>query len=167
MDSGLWWLLAALAVAVVGGLAVAVGAHRARGRLMRELAVSRQEIDALEQRLDSLVRQVAPTPVAPQEFLITSAGVPDLAGTASREISHAPSPQSLPPGAFASVALGESLVTLVSLGHGLRRALSPENRNRIAFEMRREVRRARKQRKRDLKEAKRHLRASSLHQDAA
>jgi len=50
-------------------------------------------------------------------------------------------------------------VRLVSLGYGVRRALSAENRNRIRFEMRREVKRARKQRRRDLKEAKRHLRA--------
>jgi len=31
---------------------------------------------------------------------------------------------------------------------GVRRALSPESRNRIAFEMRREVKRARKERRR-------------------
>ena len=62
-------------------------------------------------------------------------------------------------GQFASAALGESLVRVVSLGHGVRRALSAENRNRIRFEVRREVKRSRRQRRRDLKEAKRHLRA--------
>ncbi len=35
---------------------------------------------------------------------------------------------------------------LLSLGYGVRRALSAENRNRIRFEMRREVKRARRQR---------------------
>ena len=61
---------------------------------------------------------------------------------------------------FASLALGESLVTIFSFGYGVRRALSAENRNRIGFEMRREVRRSRKERKRDEKQARRHLRAT-------
>ena len=59
---------------------------------------------------------------------------------------------------FASVAVGESLVRLVSLGYGVRRALSAENRNRIAFEMRREVRRSRKDRRRELRDLRRRLR---------
>jgi hypothetical protein len=54
--------------------------------------------------------------------------------------------------------VGESLVRAVSLAHGVRRALSPENRQRIRFEMRREVKRARKQRRRDVRQAQRHLR---------
>jgi hypothetical protein len=47
---------------------------------------------------------------------------------------------------------------VLSFGYGVRRALSAENRNRIRFEMRREVKSARRQRRRDVKEAKRHLR---------
>ena len=73
-------------------------------------------------------------------------------------------------GQFASVALGESLVRVLSLGYGVRRALTAESRNRIRFEMRREVKRSRRQRRRDLKEAKRHLRAdqrADLTEDAA
>ena len=38
---------------------------------------------------------------------------------------------------------------------GLRRALAPEVRNRIRFEMKREVKRSRKQRKADMKQARR------------
>ena len=52
-----------------------------------------------------------------------------------------------------SATLGEPLVRAVALGHGVRRALSAESRNRIRFEMRREVRRARKQRRREMKDA--------------
>ena len=73
-------------------------------------------------------------------------------------------------GQFASVALGESLVRVLSLGYGVRRALTAESRNRIRFEMRREVKRSRRQRRRDLKEAKRHLHAdqrADLTEDAA
>ena len=51
--------------------------------------------------------------------------------------------------------LRETVVQAASLFHGVRRALSPENRNRIRFEMRREVKRSRKQRRADLREARR------------
>jgi hypothetical protein len=53
------------------------------------------------------------------------------------------------------VALGESLVKIASFGYGVRRALSAENRNRIAFEMRREVKRSRRKRRLDVKQARR------------
>ncbi len=80
-----------------------------------------------------------------------------------------PTGTALTAGRFASVAVGESLVRVLSLGYGVRRALSAENRNRIRFEMRREVKRARRQRRRDLKEAKRHLRhvTTESQEDAA
>ena len=42
--------------------------------------------------------------------------------------------------------------------HGVRRALRPEARNRMAFAMRQEVKRSRRQRKLDLREARRQLR---------
>ena len=47
------------------------------------------------------------------------------------------------------------MVKAASLAHGVRRALAPETRNRIRFEVRREIRRARKQRRADLREARR------------
>src|SRR5918998_37008 len=56
---------------------------------------------------------------------------------------------------FGDIVLRETVVQAASLFHGLRRALSPESRNRIGFEMRREVRRSRKQRRADLREARR------------
>ena len=166
MDSGLWWLLVGLAVVLVAVLTagrVVVSVSRARRRLADELAASREELAVVQRRLDGLARRMPPAP-SPPEFVITTAGAPDEPD----ERSDAPAVhQQLTARQFASVALGESLVTLASFGYGVRRALSPENRNRIAFEMRREVRRARKQRRRDLKEAKRHLRAQSLDEDAA
>ena len=54
-----------------------------------------------------------------------------------------PAGAQLTAGQFASVAVGESLVRVLSFGYGVRRALSAENRNRIRFEMRREVKRSR------------------------
>ena len=56
---------------------------------------------------------------------------------------------------FADIVLRETVVQAAALAAGLRRALSPESRNRIRFEMRREVKRARKQRRADLREARR------------
>lgn len=60
---------------------------------------------------------------------------------------------------FTSIAVGESLVRLFTVGHGVRRALSAESRNRAGFAMRREVRRSRKHRRQELREARRLLHA--------
>ncbi|WP_101524605.1 hypothetical protein [Nocardioides houyundeii] len=49
--------------------------------------------------------------------------------------------------------LREGVVKVASLAHGVRRALAPEQRNRIRFEVRRETRRAGRRRKADVKEA--------------
>ena len=56
---------------------------------------------------------------------------------------------------FADIVVRESAIKAAGIAHGLRRALAPEVRNRIRFEMKREVRRARKQRKADHREARR------------
>ena len=53
----------------------------------------------------------------------------------------------------------ETVVQTASLVQGLRRALAPETRNRIRFEMKRELKRTRKARKVELKEALREYRA--------
>jgi hypothetical protein len=61
----------------------------------------------------------------------------------------------VPDGRFADIVLRESVIRGASLVHGLRRALAPETVNRIRFEMRREVKRSRKQRRADLRTARR------------
>ena len=163
MSSGQMTVLAAaVATAVlvlVVLLAVLVSARRGRRRTEAALADSRAEITALRERLDALTaQQAAPAPPAPRqrpdepEFVITTAGAP----RADEVDVSAPPP--VDARQFASVAVGESLVRLVSLGYGVRRALSAENRNRIAFEMRREVRRSRKDRRRELRDLRRRLR---------
>ncbi len=60
---------------------------------------------------------------------------------------------------FADVVLRETVVKAASFAYGLRRGLAPANRNRIWFEMRREVKRARKHRKAEEREAIREWRA--------
>jgi hypothetical protein len=87
-----------------------------------------------------------PAPDQP-DYVITHLGEPE-----EPEVEPAPT---VAPGLFADLVLRETVVQTASLFHGVRRALSPETRNRIRFEMRREVKRSRKQRRADLREARR------------
>ena len=139
----------------VGGLAVgclvlmvALLRVRAHARhTAEELAVLRTRLDDLEQPSPSPAA-VAP-PAAPVEFVITDLG----------QDKPPPEPAHLDGPAFADVVLRETVVKAASLAHGVRRGLAPANRNRIRFEMKQEVRRARKQRRADLKAAQRDLHA--------
>ncbi|MDN5744209.1 MAG: hypothetical protein L0H31_03700 [Nocardioidaceae bacterium] len=67
--------------------------------------------------------------------------------------------RTVPAPQFADILVRESVIRTVSLAAGLRRALSPQVRHRIRFEMKREVRRSRKQRKQLLKQARREWQA--------
>ena len=157
-------VLAAVAAVAVLGLVVAVTTSvSARRRLEHELRTSRESEERLRARVEELSRAVevadphhAPAP--DQEFVITSLG--DVSPAPADQDGRAPEGLSGP--AFASLAARESLIRLVSLGHGVRRALSAESRNRIRFEVGREIRRSRKVRRREVKEARRQLRAQSL-----
>ena len=126
--------------------------RRDRARLAEELVQARVQTEELRERLDSCVHdleQVTRTFASERgAYLITDAGL------------EKPEPN-VPDRLVLSATLGEPLVKVVALGHGLARALSPESRNRIGFEMRREVRRARKQRRRETKEAWRQQRADA------
>ncbi|QWZ09389.1 hypothetical protein KRR39_06350 [Nocardioides panacis] len=172
MNPALVVTLAAAVVVVASVVAVAVSLS-GRRRLQAQLDAARADVDALRSTVADLAAAPPPAapPVAPPvpddepEFVITSlpAGSPPRPDRAGTDLA-------VPAGQFASVALGESLVRVVSLGHGVRRALSAENRNRIRFEIRREVKRSRRQRRREVKEARRHLRtdlAPGRDEDAA
>ena len=52
----------------------------------------------------------------------------------------------------------EALVKTLAFGHGVRRALAPDNRDRIFLEMRAEVRRSRRQRKAEMRAVRKYLR---------
>jgi type II secretory pathway pseudopilin PulG len=170
-------LVAACALLLVVLLGVLVGVLAGSRRTQARLEASQADLEALREQVEALGAR-APEPAstshesrhrAPEEYLITT--LPSGATgrhVAQRDEAEAPVRQ-LTAGEFASVALGESLVKVFSFGYGVRRALSAENRNRIRFEVRREVKRARKQRRRDVKEAKRHLRSTQrdITEDAA
>ena len=99
-------------------------------------------------------------PVGRPEFVITGVASevvrrndPD---TAERESAVE---GTVAPAVFADIVLRESVVHAASLWHGVRRALTPANRNRIRFEMRQEVKRSRRQRRADLRTARREFEA--------
>jgi hypothetical protein len=116
---------------------------RGRRRLEADLAAARSDVQGLRERLDQLSAQNAACPSSTrglpvtQEYLITTAG------------TVGPTPTVVPDRAVLSLTLGRPLVKMAAFAYGVGRALSPENRNRIAFEMRREVKRSRKQRRRE------------------
>jgi len=136
-----------------------------RRRMQQALAASRVDVAALRTQLEAMSVEIesarivaASAPAVPQtEYLITSAGGSQLFENEAAASNRA----------VLSVAFGEPLVKVVAFGYGVRRALSPETRNRIAFEMRREVKRARKERKRDTKRAGREASKSERREDAA
>jgi hypothetical protein len=145
MNPALWAALggvAALLLVLVGAaLAAVLVNRRARAREQVAVASARADMEALRTRVEELSAELATSRAAvlPEtEYVITTAGSPadrrDLPQVSER--------------AVLSVTVGEPLVKLAAFGYGLRRALSAETRNRIAFEMRREVKRSRKARRR-------------------
>lgn len=159
MSPAVWAALAAAAIfllVAVFSVGAATGARRAareaRVRESERAARTEEELVLLRARVDELgaarredsTEDPAEEPVeqavgAP--FVITDAGRPAVPGGGSGRV-------------VLSAALGEPLVRAVAFGHGLRHALSPETRNRIAFHVRREVRRARKERRRAARRAR-------------
>lgn len=145
-----WWALAGPALVALGLLVALV---RLRNRTRRDVEAARAEAAELRERLERLERreageprQSAPTMPAvttDREYRITRVGEPE----------EEAEPVHLDRAVFADLLLRESVVRVGSLAHGVRRALSAESRNRIRFEMRREVKRARKQRRVEQREA--------------
>ncbi len=152
-----WAVLSGCGLVVVLVLALALSLARSRRRTARSLAAARRDAEALREQVEAIERRLAePTPrhraEAPEqsEYTITTIG---------REEPE-PEPVPMVPGPlFADLVLRESVVQAGSLVAGLRRALAPETRNRIRFEMRQEVKRARRQRRADLRQARREFEA--------
>jgi len=129
-----WVACAAAVFAILLALTIAVAWRRSERRMQAQVA-------RLQERLDQVAVQPTPAIGSPPEpvraeFLITDAGEerPSEPAAASSRV-------------VLSATVGEPLVKAASLAYGVRRALRPENRNRIRFEMRRELRRARKARR--------------------
>lgn len=159
--------LAVLTVLALVALALAVAHLRGKVKdteehaqaLLTEAADGAEELRTqLAQIEEQLAAQAAeqkrlaraanlPVIVDDTEYVITDLGRPRVA------VPTLPAPQ------FVDALVRESLIRTASLANGLRRALAPEVRNRIRFEMKREVKRSRKQRKVDTRQALREFRA--------
>jgi hypothetical protein len=149
------------ALAALGGAAVVwavlgrrQGAHR--GDLEAMLLAAREETDDLRRRLDVLVERASSVEPRQADFVITHVG--DRGEDADRSV--------VPDRVVLSATLGEPLVKVAAFTHGVRRALSAESRNRIWFEMRREVRAARRRRRRLMKDYLRETRAAERAQES-
>jgi len=164
--------LAALAVvallALVVALTVVRTARRDRARVEAALEEARREAEELRRRVDDLGR--GPEPRVTGEFVITDVGTPGArADSPARPVPDPglPDDTRIDGRLFADIVLRETVVKAASLGYGVRRALAPETRNRIRFEMRREVKRSRRQRRAELKEFRRARNARDREQEVA
>jgi hypothetical protein len=170
MDGDISWaILGAIGGAAAALLLVALVAgvrrrNRTRADLEEMLAAAQHEADDLRARLEELtalltVAQPGRSGQPEHAYLITDAGV-------ARPAEIDPEDQiQVPDRLVLSATMGAPLVKVAAFGHGVRRALSPESRNRIWFEMRREVRAARKRRRQLLKQYQRDVRAAERAQE--
>lgn len=123
---------------------------RDRARLRAELAQRAGQVEELSSRVDALSAPGRAAHVAgarePVEYVITGLGTPEPDEFVPARIEGR---------LFADILLRETVVKAAALGHGVRRALAPEVVWRVRGEVRRELKRVRKQRRQDLKLARR------------
>jgi hypothetical protein len=144
-------LAAAGAVALVA-LVIALLAHR-RARRAESLASSLAERVAL---LSTPAAQAPP--VADSDttaFVITQVGAEQPADP----VPVVPAARPIDGRLFTDIVARETVVKAAGWTHGLRRALSPETRNRIRFTVRQETRVAGRERRAEMKQALREFRA--------
>jgi hypothetical protein len=185
-----WLALAAGLTALVAlGLLVAVLRLRSRAAgTARELDEARSETERLRSQVEEIARRLdgpgaAATTSAGDDvpdWVITDAGERPLTpGSDAADATPSGRHAAVEPGAvvaqridgrlFTDIVVRETVVKAASWTHGLRRALAPEVRNRIRFEVRREYKRARKDRRTEMKQALReyHARQRARGEDAA
>ena len=130
MESVAIWIAGVAAVlSVIVTVSVALAWRASARRTAAEIAELREALVAVGRHPTEREPRVA-------EFLITDIGV-----------EHAEPADEAPTRLVLSATVGQPLVRLAALAYGVRTALTPENRNRIRFAMRRELRRSRKQRR--------------------
>jgi hypothetical protein len=146
-DLAVWTAVGGLALLCLALLVTVVLTRRAWARDNR---LAHAELGDLRGRVEALEHSTTLGAVAqPTEYLITGLdSEPPEEAEATVEGT-----------VFVHTVLRETVVKAASFAHGVRRGLAPATRNRIRFEMKQEVRRARKQRRADLKAAQRDLRA--------
>jgi hypothetical protein len=144
---------AAVTLLLVAVVLMVTRRRRSRADLEAMLVAAQGEIDDLRHRLEELTAPRAVAAPQQADFVITQVGEPDTGE------SRAPDAIDVPDRLVLSATFGEPLVKAVAFSHGVRRALSAESRNRIWFEMRREVRASRRRRRQLRKQLEREYRA--------
>ncbi len=152
------WVWTTVALLTVASVALAGTLWRVRRQGQRDLLAARAETASVAARLDLVEQSLAgPADDVPDEaagFVITHVGESPGPGPVPTE-----DPSPVGGALFADLVLRETVVKTAGLAHGVRRALSPENRFRIRHEYRRTVRASRKQRRIELREARRRMMA--------
>lgn len=152
-------LLAAAGLVALVALLVAV---RARGRAARAEASAA----ALAERVSLLESPVASAPPPVDDagvdtYVITGVGTDHAAPVAVEQgpVDRAAVAVPIDGRLFTDIVARETVVKAAAWTHGLRRALSAENRDRIRFQVRQETRRAGRERRAETKQALREFRA--------
>jgi hypothetical protein len=173
MGGDISWVLlgaaggAALVLLLVGLFALLRRRPGARTDLQSMLTAAQLEADDLRLRLDVANARLDGHTGARRRpsdddagYVITEVGTAAVLFGDRLPAEVAEAPIEVPDRLVLSATLGGPLVKAAALAHGVRRALSAESRNRIRFEMRREVRAARKRRRRLVREHLQHVRAA-------
>lgn len=154
------WPVLAVSVPAVIALVLALLLLRLRNRTQRDLEAARAETAALRESLAAIERRLASPPAsvppAAAEYVITRLGEQRADDELPAGVTVG---ERIDGRLFADLVARESAVKAAGVLYGLRRALAPETRNRIRFEMGREVKRARRQRRAEIKQARRDLHA--------
>lgn len=146
-------VLVVLVAACVAGVAFV---RHERERTAAELARTRAEAAELRAKVEALVTATRTASEA-QEFVITRLG--EEADEADLPAASDTPAQRIDGRLFVDLVARETVVKAAALGHGVRRALAPEVRNRIRFEMKREVKRSRMARKDEYRRVRDEIRA--------
>lgn len=164
------WVYVAAGATILVALGVCLltvrSTRRSRAELRTELVAARHDVRHLTERLEALTAEVADArrmaderarqEVAPLVVTGVVAEPDEDLVPRDAQIVHAiatSKPQWVP-----AAPLREALIKTVSVTHGVRRALSADNRDRIMLEMRVEVRRSRRLRKAEMKAVRKYLR---------
>lgn len=132
----------ALAVACALLLAVSAGAAVTMRQLSRRTAALQTAVDRLCDQVEELARREAAREVAEEAAAEGPAREADWVITRFDDDEQQ---RTVPAQQVVSTALGEPLLKVAALSHGVRQALREERRAHLAFQVRREYRRRRRQ----------------------
>jgi heme exporter protein D len=163
---GLGWLVGgyvayvglAIGAALFVALAIAVIRGQRRMRALEERLARAEQRDAPAVEPPIVPVPATPVPVDQDDkaLIPTPLGSDEDASSAVRVDREV----------FWDLLLRESVVRAAAVGHGVRAVLDPRTRNRVRFEVRQEIKRARKQRKSEERAAVRQLRQDRFEESA-